>query len=113
MDTSNIDNSQVFTKALAANITNTKNSQLIAFNNSNTIPFGKVLNNELGSLNMMPSTQKNEIKMFKPEQNTTIPFKEKTINRQPEMFMQNGISEKPSTPTTPTGLKSLIFPSFT
>ncbi len=62
MDTSNINNSNIFTEAFSAGIAKYNNPNLVSFNKSGTNPFGRVFNNELSAIKGS-NTQRQNIRM--------------------------------------------------
>ncbi|KHE94175.1 MAG: hypothetical protein K8F52_01190 [Candidatus Scalindua rubra] len=89
MDIRNTNNSQIITESFIKGMAKKNNPTLLALNNKSAkLPFGRVLNNELGGANS-PHTLRRPAKHFMPLNNSRI-------NRYPETLFKSRDVNKPS-----------------
>ncbi|MCR4290132.1 MAG: hypothetical protein NUV86_07725 [Candidatus Scalindua sp.] len=89
MDIRNTNNSQIITESFIKGMAKNNNPTLLALNNkSSKLPFGRVLNNELGGANSL-HTLRRPAKHF-------MPLNKSRINRYPETLFKSKDVNKPS-----------------
>ena len=93
MDTSNINNSKIFTEVLSAGIAKYNNPTAVSFNKSGPNPFGRVLTEELRGIKAL-DTQRQNIKMFTPDKNVIKPLGWTKKSNYHETHIPNNTPEK-------------------
>jgi len=93
MDTSEINNSNIFTEVLSAGIASYNNPTAVSFNKSGQNPFGRVLTEKLRGIKA-PDIQRQNIRMFTPDKNVIKPLGWTKKSNYHEMHIPNNTPEK-------------------